>query len=722
MVARLRNVSVSVKLCGVVAAFGLPLAVLLWFMVDGFNANIRFATQETLGNRYQRALMPLLEELHDFGLAAQGKGGVSLAGVAGRIDTAFAALQQVDAQVGAALQFTDTGLALRKREAARASAMEARWRGLRSSAQSRAPADVVAQTHALIADVRTAITHAGDTSNLILDPDLDSYYLMDVTLLALPQTMDRLGDMAEAGASALGKDTMSAEDGVRMAVFAALLREADLARVDGSISTAINEDGQFYGTLPSLQRDVPVALAAYRAANERVLAHLDRMAAGEVPVTAQVFVDDVQKARREADKLWAVSVDALDSLLAARMDAFRADRLRALALAGGAIVMALGLSLLLLRVVTQPLRQLAAYTRTVADGHHSAPLQGTYSGDYAGFAASLRDMVLALNSKIAEAEVLAAEAAREGARAQEALREADVARREADEATREGMHTAAERLGAVVASVTAAATQLAAQVEQVRSGAMTQADLLHRTRSVLADLGNMTVDVHVKAEAATQGTHAASSRAGDGAATVNDSVLAIARVREQAATLSESMGELGRRASEIGTVMDVIGDIADQTNLLALNAAIEAARAGEAGRGFAVVADEVRKLAEKTMTATREVGLAIRAIQEGTRQNVAAVESSVVGVNEATERVQASGQVLGDIVTIVEGAAAEAQAIATATTVQRAAGERVGSVVEEVERVSAETREGMDHARDAVADLARQAKELERVIADLRSA
>ena len=112
--------------------------------------------------------------------------------------------------------------------------------------------------------------------------------------------------------------------------------------------------------------------------------------------------------------------------------------------------------------------------------------------------------------------------------------------------------------------------------------------------------------------------------------------------------------ELGKQAQGIGQILNVISDIADQTNLLALNAAIEAARAGEAGRGFAVVADEVRKLAEKTMTATGEVGEAIRNIQVGTQKNMSNVEQSVQAVVSATALADKSGNALVDIVNLVE--------------------------------------------------------------------
>ena len=121
--------------------------------------------------------------------------------------------------------------------------------------------------------------------------------------------------------------------------------------------------------------------------------------------------------------------------------------------------------------------------------------------------------------------------------------------------------------------------------------------------------------------------------------------------------LKEDMTQLNEHAQDITRIMGVISDIADQTNLLALNAAIEAARAGEAGRGFAVVADEVRKLAEKTMASTQDVGNAIKAIQESTVKSTESVDKAVEQIEQATEFANQSGSALEEIVATVEATA-----------------------------------------------------------------
>ena len=197
-------------------------------------------------------------------------------------------------------------------------------------------------------------------------------------------------------------------------------------------------------------------------------------------------------------------------------------------------------------------------------------------------------------------------------------------------------------------------------------------------------------------------------------------VRSINGVNAVALGLQDNMKELGQQAESIGGVMNVISDIADQTNLLALNAAIEAARAGEAGRGFAVVADEVRKLAEKTMDATKEVGGNIQAIQHSARTNIDEVTNAVQNIGEATELANASGQALREIVELASSNSSVVASIATAAEEQSATSEEINNALGDVTRIVAETADGMVQASSAVQDLAQTAQQLKSVMERLR--
>ncbi|MFW5735240.1 MAG: methyl-accepting chemotaxis protein, partial [Oceanidesulfovibrio sp.] len=170
-----------------------------------------------------------------------------------------------------------------------------------------------------------------------------------------------------------------------------------------------------------------------------------------------------------------------------------------------------------------------------------------------------------------------------------------------------------------------------------------------------------------------------------------------------------------------GTVLGVINDIADQTNLLALNAAIEAARAGEAGKGFAVVADEVRKLAEKTMQATKEVGGVVKAIQASAAQSRTSTQSVVASVGQGVESATATGETIRQIQEMIEQTAERVNGIAVAVEEQSNASDQVASATHHIQTAADETAGAMEESSRAVVELARMASELKDIIRDMKT-
>jgi methyl-accepting chemotaxis protein len=337
-----------------------------------------------------------------------------------------------------------------------------------------------------------------------------------------------------------------------------------------------------------------------------------------------------------------------------------------------------------------------------------------------GVYAVLIKMVATLKEKIAEANAKSDDAARQAAAAAEAAKAAEEATRQAERAKAEGMLQAAAKLEDVAAIISSASEQLAAQVEQSSRGAEIQAVRVGETATSMEEMNATVLEVAKSASLAAETSDLAKRQAQDGAQVVADVVREIGQVEKQAVALKEEMAGLGHQADSIGRIMIVISDIADQTNLLALNAAIEAARAGEAGRGFAVVADEVRKLAEKTMTATKEVGDAIHGIQEGARKNIQAVEATVDRIEQATEHAGKSGEALGSIVELVERSTDQVRSIATASEEQSASSEEINRAIEDISRISSETSAAMGQSSQAVNELAGQAQALSRLIEELK--
>ncbi|WP_051257759.1 methyl-accepting chemotaxis protein [Desulfovibrio cuneatus] len=272
----------------------------------------------------------------------------------------------------------------------------------------------------------------------------------------------------------------------------------------------------------------------------------------------------------------------------------------------------------------------------------------------------------------------------------------------------------------VASRVAAASEELSSQVELITRGAELQRSRVESTATAMAEMNVTVLEVARNAGEAAQQSDQTQQKAVNGEILVEKAVESINAVNKLAEVLQEDMQKLGSLASNIDGVVLVISDIADQTNLLALNAAIEAARAGEAGRGFAVVADEVRKLAEKTMNATQEVSGSIHAIQQSARVSIEEVQEVVNTIRSATEYTNASGDALREIVSIASASSAIVSSIATAAEQQSATSEEINHAIDEISSIAVETSDGMLQSSQAVQDLARTAQELDTVMERLK--
>src|SRR5690606_27849462 len=183
---------------------------------------------------------------------------------------------------------------------------------------------------------------------------------------------------------------------------------------------------------------------------------------------------------------------------------------------------------------------------------------------------------------------------------------------------------------------------------------------------------------------------------------------------------SDAIAELGRRSEQIGEIIAVIDDIADQTNLLALNAAIEAARAGEHGRGFAVVADEVRKLAERTTEATRQVADSVRSIQTETGAAVEKVASGAERAARGMDLARSAGDALEAILTASSEVSEMIASIAAAAEEQAAASEQISRSVDAVAAVGRESAAGAAQSAAAAEQLSRKSEELNLLVSRFR--
>ena len=262
------------------------------------------------------------------------------------------------------------------------------------------------------------------------------------------------------------------------------------------------------------------------------------------------------------------------------------------------------------------------------------------------------------------------------------------------QATSVGLLSAAEKQSSQIAETTEAFGNMTRSILQVSSNASQASQVAQRSL-----------------QAATQGSKA-----------VQNTIAGMNGIREQIQETSKRIKRLGESSQEIGEIVELISDITEQTNILALNAAIQAASAGEAGRGFTVVAEEVQRLAVRSSEATKQIGAIVKTIQTDTNSAVAAMEKSTEGVVEGARLSDAAGKALTEIETVSNSLARLIQSISTATEAQTQVATTVTKNMQQIQEITSQTTEGTKQTAESVGQLNKLAEELRDSVAGFKLA
>jgi methyl-accepting chemotaxis protein len=365
--------------------------------------------------------------------------------------------------------------------------------------------------------------------------------------------------------------------------------------------------------------------------------------------------------------------DALDSSAQSLAEA-RHSKMLVVGLLALCIVLSLAISFAIARLITQPIRRLSREVARVASGDLRVSLEFAGTDEVGQLARDFGMMVESLRGLIG-------------------------------------------KVSSTSNQVATAASQLMASAEQIATGAEEVAAQAENVATAGEQMSATSGDIASNCQSAAEVSQQASSKAATGAKVVDATVQVMSRIASRVQETSVSVGNLGARSDQIGEIVGTIQDIADQTNLLALNAAIEAARAGEQGRGFAVVADEVRALAQRTTTATHEIGEMIKAIQVETKTAVAAMEQGVGEVEQGTAEAARSGQALQEILDQINEVSMQINQVATAAEEQTATTGEISSNIHQITQVVQATSKGAHETANSANQLEQLAAELQRLVA-----
>ncbi|MDP3683593.1 MAG: methyl-accepting chemotaxis protein, partial [Ignavibacteria bacterium] len=277
-----------------------------------------------------------------------------------------------------------------------------------------------------------------------------------------------------------------------------------------------------------------------------------------------------------------------------------------------------------------------------------------------------------------------------------------------------------ENVSEAVEATASAGTQISSSAEEMAAGAQEQSSQTTEIAGAVEEMTKTILETSQNSSRSAEAAKSAGNIAREGGKVVDQTIEGMNRIAEVVKKSAETVHALGKGSDQIGEIVQVINDIADQTNLLALNAAIEAARAGEQGRGFAVVADEVRKLAERTTKATKEIAVMIKQIQHDTGGAVESMNKGTEEVEKGKALADKAGKSLREIIIGVEQVVDLSMQVAAASEEQSTAAEQISKNIEAISNVTHESAEGVQQIAGAAEDLNRLTVNLQQLTAQFK--
>ncbi|MHC9086809.1 methyl-accepting chemotaxis protein [Luteimonas sp. RIT-PG2_3] len=291
----------------------------------------------------------------------------------------------------------------------------------------------------------------------------------------------------------------------------------------------------------------------------------------------------------------------------------------------------------------------------------------------------------------------------------------------------DSINFAVEQLRSLVQTINDTSVQVASSAQETQATAMHLAEAAEhqaqeinsatdRISEIATSINQVSRNSAESADVAQRSVRIATK----GAGVVRETIAGMDSIRDQIQETSKRIKRLGESSQEIGSIVELINDISEQTNILALNAAIQAASAGEAGRGFAVVADEVQRLAERASSATKRIETLVQTIQADTNEAVSSMEQTTSEVVAGARLAEDAGTALGEIESVSTSLADLIEGISSAAQQQSAAASNITSAMNTIQSITAQTSQGANHTAESIGTLAQLASDLRRSVADFK--
>ncbi len=644
----------------------IPLIVLSYNVIHIITEEINFVEKEELGIKYiQAARLPMQYIQQHRGMTAAYLNGSSefksrIISKRQEVDKYFIQLQNADNELGDTLKLKGS-----------TSRLIEQWQSIKSNSMNQKTAVAIKHHSKLVADILLLMVKAADNSGITLDPNLDTSYMGASLVSILPNLMENMGQARAVGSAVAAKGEFTEKTFVRLSILVNSINTL-ASRLEAGLASTVNANDNIKRALGSIIDGNNKAVA-----DMKNLLINDLLKPKKITISGDKVFNTATQAINGSYKLFDVMAPALTRIFDERISEDVNKEIVEMSIVVIVLFIVFYLSVGLYMSIMNNLDRVGNATQKMSNGELNTRLQLKGNDEMQLIATDFNSM--------------------------------------------------AEKFEALVQQIISATSQLAAASEEVAVISQQSATNLNNQRSeieqVATAMNEMSATVQEVSRSADDASGAAANadnEAKAGNSIVQQASHSIDELANEVENAAAVIQQLASDSDAIGAVLDVIKGIAEQTNLLALNAAIEAARAGEQGRGFAVVADEVRTLAGRTQESTQEIESMIDKLQSGAKNAVTAMDAGQEKASVGVEQTKQAGEALAAITRAVTTINEMNTHIASAAEEQAATTEEMNKNIININQLADETSNSAEQSMSASGELSKLAADLQSLVGQFK--